>query len=46
MAKDKRHPLSTDMNDINLHTTEDLTNEEIEAMQDHWEVQPPPDQIS
>jgi hypothetical protein len=33
MAKDKRHPMSTDMNDIDLNTTSALTDEERENLQ-------------
>lgn len=44
MAIDKRHPLNTDINDINLNNTRDLTKEEIEALQDHTEIQPPPEE--
>lgn len=32
MAKDKRHPMSTDMNDVNLNDTDAMTKEEREAM--------------
>lgn len=33
MAKDKRHPASTDMNDVNLNDTGAMTDKEREAMQ-------------
>ncbi len=32
MAQDKRHPLSTDMNDIDLTSQTDLTDQEIETL--------------
>lgn len=33
MAKDKRHPMSTDMNDVDLNDTDAMTDKEREAMQ-------------
>lgn len=35
MAKDKRTPLSTDMNDIDLNDPGALTDQEREALQDN-----------
>jgi hypothetical protein len=33
MAKDKRHPMSTDMNDVDLSDTDAMTDKERETMQ-------------